>query len=115
MRTIFDHIENVKGKPHHVRKRVAMSGAMIGTAVIAFVWLGTSLSTGAFAIQGSTFADSVAQGSPVVVDSDTRNQNIAGAAAALKADASGPARVEIVTVATSTGVVKKSERTTIPF
>ncbi len=112
MKTIFQHIEHVRGKPHHIRKRVAFATAAGVTAVIAFVWLAGSLTTGAFAIQGSTFADSTGQGATVTAAGNT--SGLAGAAAALpSADANAPAHIEIVDVASATPA--KPEQTTIPF
>ena len=116
MRTVFDHIENVKGKPHHVRKRVVYGIATVGTAVVAIIWLGVSLSTNSFALKPSSFADSVEQAQGVVATAPTNPDNVAAAAAAVPAvsAASGPSRIEIV-AATSTPVEPKSEPTTIPF
>jgi hypothetical protein len=114
MRTVFEHIDHIKTKPHHIRKKVAFGAAGAVTGLVAFVWLGTSLATGAFAIQGSNFADSTGQDTPVETITEDPNDNLAGAAAALPHDNSGPARIEIVNVAT-TSASKEPERTTIPF
>ncbi|MFZ3043892.1 MAG: hypothetical protein WA058_02160 [Minisyncoccia bacterium] len=116
MKTIFDHIEHVKGKPHHIRKRVAFAAAACGTALIGLVWLTTSLSTGAFAIRDTSFADSTGQGVVVTTSSDTSASQLAGAGAAsiFGTDASVPAHIEIVDVASSTPK-KQAEQTTIPF
>ncbi len=112
MRNIFDHIEHIKTKPHHVRKRVAFSLAGTGAGLIAFVWLGSSLSTGAFALRSPAFTGTVT-GSVITVNQDG-TRSIAGAAAALSEISSKP-HIEIVNIATSTAVIHKSEATTIPF
>lgn len=114
MKTIFDHIEHVKGKPHHVRKQVAFAVAGGGTAFIALVWLVGGIALGTFAIQGSSFADAT-EGAPVIVTGDTRtNESFAGAAAALP-PAQAPTRIEIVDTTPLTSAKNQAERTTIPF
>ncbi|OGG48522.1 hypothetical protein A2678_03440 [Candidatus Kaiserbacteria bacterium RIFCSPHIGHO2_01_FULL_53_31] len=119
MKTLFDHLENIKGKPRHVRKRIAFGSAIGGTSLVALVWLVASLSAGAFAIQGSSFATSAGQGSLQVAGASNMNsgadKNLAGAAAALTNDSSLPARIEIVNVASSSPVQGESERTILPF
>ncbi|MBU6388685.1 hypothetical protein KGQ72_02345 [Patescibacteria group bacterium] len=110
MKNIFEHIEHIKGKPHHIRKRVAFSIAAGVSGLIAFIWLAGSLSTGAFAITGSSFGGT----SPAVTaDTANGNENLAGAAAALE-NPSAPAHIEIIDAASSTRPVKQ-EQTVIPF
>jgi len=113
MKTIFEHIEHVKEKPHHIRKRIAFTATAVSAAIIAFVWLVGNISTGAFAIQGSTFADSAGQGTITTGTGET-DQNIAGAAAALQ-DNNAPAHIEIVDTSSSTRREKQAEQTIIPF
>jgi hypothetical protein len=117
MKTISDHIQHVKGKPHHVRRRVAFSAAMTGTALVALVWLVGSLGTGSFALKETSFADS-SQGTGVVVagGDGSSAEGLAGVGAAVASDnTNAPARIEIVNVATSTSSGMKAEQTTIPF
>ena len=117
MKTIFDHIEYAKGKPHHIRKRIAFGIAGGVTAIIALMWFIGSLSLGAFAIKGSTFADSTGQQSVVVASGDENNSadnGIAGVASAIP-NASEPARIEIIDTATSSSAGNTAEQTTIPF
>ncbi len=114
MKNIFDHIERVKGKPHHIRKRIAFTAAATGTAVVALVWLVGSFSLGAFAIKENSFADSTGQESVVATEGDNGSPNLAGAAAALPS-ANAPARIEIIDAVSSTSGQKKTERTIIPF
>ncbi len=117
MKTIFDHLERVKGQPHRVRKQIAFSAAAIGTAVIALIWLVGSLGTGAFALKATSFADSTGgEGTLTVSSGDNSSQGLAGAAAApALGSASAPARIQIVDTASSTSAGKKAEPTTIPF
>jgi len=116
MKTIFEHVEHIKGKPHHIRKRVAFGAAAFGSVFIGLVWLTTSIGTGAFAIRDSSFADSVGQSGAVTAGSDTSGSQLAGAGAAaiFSNDASAPAHIEIVD-ATSSAPKKQAEQTTIPF
>jgi hypothetical protein len=115
MKTIFEHIEHVKGKPHHIRKRIAFASAAVGAAVIALVWLVGSFSLGLFAIQGSSFADSTGQSPVVTTNSNEENSGLAGAAAALPQSANTPAHIEIIDASPTTSGQKKAEQTTIPF
>jgi len=119
MKTIFEHIEHVKGKPHHIRKKVAFTAAIVVTALIALVWFVGSLSLGAFALEGSSFADATEQGSFTVesgseagLPSKAGLPATAGVAAALEGE-DAPARIEIVD--TAPPKQKKAEPTTIPF
>jgi len=114
MKTIFDHIENARSKPHHVRKRIAFGVSAGATALIALVWLIGSISTGAFAIKGSNFADSTGQSQIVTTSAGNTQNNIAGAAAALPS-ANTPAHIEIIDSASSTSAKHAAEQTTIPF
>jgi hypothetical protein len=118
MKTVFEHIKHVKGKPHHIRKRIAFTVAVSVTAFVALVWLVGSFSFGAFAIAGTSFADSAGQGSVVATGNDNGSQNLAGAAAGISgalSSTSGPARIEIIDAASTTAGQKKAEQTVIPF
>lgn len=113
MKNIFDHIEQVKGKPHHVRKRIAFTIATLGSALVAFVWLAGSFATNAFVIQGSSFAMSTGQEGTVATTSASGDQLAGVGAAAILKDAYAPAHIEIVD--TTPPVKKQSEQTTLPF
>ena len=117
MKNIFDHIEHIKGKPHHVRKQVAVATAAFGSALVALVWFVGSYASGTFAIQGSNFALSTGQENTVVKVSDTgESQNLAGvgAAAALQG-ANTSAHIEIVDTNAATSSAAQAEQTTLPF
>ena len=115
MKTIFEHIEHVKGKPHHIRKRVAFGAAGACTAVVALIWLVGSLGTGAFALKDTSFAQSTS-GVTNVTDSGANDEQLAGVgAASVVGKKSAPARIEIIDASPSTSSVKKIEQTTIPF
>lgn len=114
MKTIFDHIDHVKGKPHHVRKRVAFTAAACGSGLVALVWFVGSVSFGAFAIKPNSFADSTGREPVIMVDRTGVRENLAGAGAALPS-ADAPAHIEIVDTTSSTSMKKQAEQTTIPF
>jgi len=120
MKTIFEHIETAKGKPHHIRKRIVFTAAGVGTALVALIWFAGTVSSNAFAIQGSNFADSTGQESVITTSPDSGSQKgLAGAAAALqdsRPPAGGaPAHIEIVDTSPATSTKKQAEQTTIPF
>ncbi|MFA6519899.1 MAG: hypothetical protein WCT41_03725 [Candidatus Paceibacterota bacterium] len=114
MKTIFEHINHVKARPHHIRKQVAFASAAVGTILIALVWLVGSATTGAFSIKGDSFATSAEQESTVTTGSNASGLAGVGAAAALP-DAKAPARIEIIDATPAAGAQKQAEQTTIPF
>ncbi len=117
MKTIFEHIEHTKKKPHHIRKRIAFVGAAGVSAFIAFVWFAGSLAMGSFAVKGTSFADAGTQGNIENTSGVNDSSNLAGAAAALQGSKNEDtaAHIEIVDNASSTRPARKAEQTTIPF
>ena len=116
MKTIADHIEYIKGKPHHVRKQVTFTLAAIGSGLIGFIWLVGNLATGSFAIQGSDFAMSLNQGNTVATTTSAVAQGLAGVnAAAILQKENTPAHIEIVDSVVAVPEKKQIEQTTIPF
>lgn len=107
MTSFIVRLEEVRGRSHEARKRLAIGGAVLGAGLIGFVWLTASLATGAFALGNNKPAEA-----PAVAATDP-SLNLAGAAGALP-EAQAPAHIEIVDTSVS---AKKSspERTTIPF
>jgi hypothetical protein len=116
MKNIFEHIEYIKGKPHHIRKKVAFAIAAAVSTFVALVWIGISLATGAFAIQGSNFAMSADQSNTIATTSNSSDQGLAGvgAASALQ-DASAPAHIEIIDTSVPVSKKNQSDQTVIPF
>lgn len=124
MKTFFEHVEHLRGKPHATRRQIALGGALGGAALIGVVWLAGTIYSGTFYIQGSSFAESTEQGTTLAA-TDTAapdNSNLLGAAsaAASAASAGGSApQIEIVSTATSSTLSKtsqpKAEQTVIPF
>lgn len=112
MKRILHHINKVKERPHHVRRRIAMTAAFSGTAVIALAWLAFMLGSGTFAIQGSSFADSQQASTGTSVSA---SQGLAGAAAAPVGRADTPARIEIIDARTAATSTRSAEATILPF
>jgi hypothetical protein len=112
MKTIFDHVEHLKGKPHHIRKQVAFGVAALASALIALIWLVGNYTTGTFAISGSSFAESTGQ-IVSVPKVDVEGNQLAGAAAAVQGS-DAPAHIEIVDTA-PVAPLKRVEQTTLPF
>lgn len=115
MKNLFEHIENAKGKPHHIKKQIVFGAAGVGAGLIALVWFVGNLSFGTFAIQGSNFADSGERPAADVAGTDASSAaGLAGAAAAIS-DPKAPAHIEIVDTSPATTSVKKAEPTILPF
>lgn len=117
MRTIVERIEDLRARPHQVRKQVALTSAGGIAVVIGLIWFGVSLGSGAYAIHGSNFAEATgAEASPNAAPSAPQTSQIAGAAAALDTADAGPAHIVIVDASSSSAAPSTSaEQTTIPF
>ncbi|MCX6786593.1 MAG: hypothetical protein NTU85_02115 [Candidatus Kaiserbacteria bacterium] len=116
MKTLFEHIEYAKGKPHHIRKRIAFTAAATGAGLVALVWLFGSLSSGVFALKGNSFAENASgvNESGSIVDTNSNSEGIAGVAAVLSSDQT-PAHIEIVDTSILTSSGKQAEEKIIPF
>lgn len=115
---IRGHIEYVKGRPRHIREKVAFAVAAACTALVALVWLASSLSAGTFAIKSSPMSGD-GSGMEAAPARESGTSGLAGAAAALpdggqKVEDTS-AHIEIVDVAPPAKEAKKSEQTIIPF
>ena len=115
MKTIFDHIEHVRGKPHHIRKQVTFASATVFTALIALVWFAGSLSVGTFAIHDNSFATATGGPEATIGVGTDGNQNLAGAASALTQPASAPAHIEIIDTTPPSAKKQQAEQTVLPF
>jgi hypothetical protein len=122
MMPLTRHIEDVRQRPEHIRRQIALGVAALITAIIALIWLGTSVATGAFALKGSSFADATS-GAPTkqFAASTGGFGNLVGAASAVFTGGvkGGEAHIEIVdTGKSSTLDTKKAaaaEPTILPF
>ncbi len=119
MRALFTHIDRIKQKPHDVRRQIALALAFGLTAFVAAVWFVAVVSTGTFAIQGASFADSTKSGAELVASPAASESSLLGAASAAFGYDQGPARIEIVSSETSSTMSDKNEpqaeQTVIPF
>ncbi|HVM59187.1 MAG TPA: hypothetical protein VMT80_02575 [Candidatus Paceibacterota bacterium] len=112
--TLSDRINDIKGRPHHEKKRVVFGVATLCTAFVAVIWLGASLATNSFAVTLPAPAASGVEAAP----RGAAAAQYAGAAAALTPpsahqQASG---IEIISTATSSTLSKgRSGQTIIPF
>jgi hypothetical protein len=114
MKSITHHINTVRSQPHHIRKRVAFGSAFVLTALIGLIWVGTSLSSGAFAVHGSSFAQATGSEKSAIAATGSSNAGLAASAAALGASAAAPVGIQIVD-APKPSVATTTEATIIPF
>jgi hypothetical protein len=120
MKTLFEHIEYVQGKPRHVRERIAFGAAAGGTALIALVWFAGTLASGTLAIHASSFAAAAGQGQIVATGNANQNNStgvaaVAAASGGSAGNASAPAHIEIINAPSATSSAAQTDRTTIPF
>lgn len=115
MKTVSQHIEHIKSKPHHIRKRVAFGAAAIGTAVIALAWLSVSIGTGAFALKDTSFAQNAENRADSAISKGSDEQFAGVGAASVLKEAGEPARIEIIDASPSKPSGNKAEQTLIPF
>lgn len=115
MKSLFHHVETVRAKPHHVRRRIAFGVSGGITSLIAVVWFTGSFASGAFTIPQSAYGNTPTTDAVTVVQHAGADiSGIAGAAAALPAARSNaPAHIEIVSAPAATSTAK--EQTVIPF
>lgn len=114
MTSVLEYIEQLRERPHHERKRIAV-GTSLGISIfIAIVWLGISLSTGAFQVQGTSFAAATGEASATIVagENTSNSANLAGAAAATAGYSSAPS---IQVVDSPSAPAAQPEKTVIPF
>ncbi|MCX6787634.1 MAG: hypothetical protein NT108_00525 [Candidatus Kaiserbacteria bacterium] len=118
MKPILDYLinrfEHAKGQPHHIRKQIAFGVSSGIAALIAIVWLVSSVESGTFALKNPTPEDGSGDGSMFVAGMGGGSQNLAGAAAALTNE-SAPAHIEIIDTTPAPVKVKPVEQTTVPF
>lgn len=113
--TFSDRINDIKARPHHEKKRVVYGIATLCTALVAVIWLGTSLATNSFAV---TLPTPAANGIEAAPQGANRGAQYAGAAAALAPSSAGrqASGIEIISTATSSTLSRgKSGQTIIPF
>lgn len=119
MKSLAHHINHIKSKPHHVRRRIAFGVAGALAVFIGVVWIAGSLSLGTFAVNGSSFAQSTGAEVPVPQAGQSSQQAaLAGAAAALQQTETA-SHIEIVNPQSPTATTASSSdtagQTIIPF
>jgi len=114
MKTIFEHIQYAKGKPHNIRKQITFAVAAIGTALVTAIWFFSTLSSGTFALKGNTFSGSIGEESKAETGASSDSKGVAGAAAAFLPE-QAPARIEIIDLSTPKNSDRQSEQTILPF
>ncbi len=107
---MFEYIESLKGKPAHVRERIAFGAAGGVTAVVAVGWLAVTATSGTFALN----VDSQAPGDIDAAFAETRSSfdSLLGAVGAFQ---SGETEGEIIVETKATTSLDKGEPTSIPF
>ena len=114
MKSLLDHVEHLKKKPHHIRRKVAVAVAGGISGGIALIWLVASLASGSFAVPNTSFADLYTQRPTVATTSPGDTSGLAGAAASVDAQ-KAPAPIEIVDTSSNASSSDTPEQTTIPF
>jgi hypothetical protein len=115
MKPLSHHLHTVRQQPPHVRKQVTFTLAAGATALIALVWLVASLSTGAWRIEGASFATQSAQ-QPAATGAGAGSAALLGGAAAALTASSSASRLEVVGNAHETPPAPPAaEPTVVPF
>lgn len=117
MKGIRHHVEKVRAKPHHVRKRVTLVAAGAIAGLIGAGWFGGSLAVGAFELHPTSFEQALAPQQPSFATTTTADSsNLAGAAAAFsQQQQSEPAHIVIISAPATTTAAATTTQTTIPF
>jgi hypothetical protein len=120
MMLLADHIENVRAQPEHIRRQIALTIAVVLTAIVALLWFGMSLASGAFALKSTSFAEATSgvEAQPASPSSGSVSRLFGAVGAAFGGAPSGPARVEVIQAKPDT--TRKSdasivESTVLPF
>lgn len=116
MKTLAHHIEHVRGRPPHVRKQITFALALGVTALIALLWLVISLETGAFYIQGTSFAD--AGNAAATTASAPSNTSLLGSAISAFSGTTTPAQLQVVNPTPTASAPQENPsqtQTVIPF
>ncbi|HEX2792407.1 MAG TPA: hypothetical protein VHO23_01685 [Candidatus Paceibacterota bacterium] len=96
-RTVTDHLEHLRAKPHHVRRQISFLAALVVTGLVTAGWLGAMATSGSFALDTTTLADGGAEGATLT---NARNDfsSLLGAAGAAIGATSSPREITVVDV-----------------
>lgn len=116
-------IQRMKAKPEHVRKRIAFGTSVGVTGLIAFMWVGTMATTGAFALNNKADGTAAAQpeAAPIALTGTNVKSNFSELMGAVGAVASGSSTKPALTIIdgnTSSSLDAKTTNpsaTVIPF
>lgn len=108
---MIDFIERLRAKPEHVRKHIAFFAASSITGLVALMWFGAFVSSGALSRSAPSQTNAV-----TAAFTEHEGASLLGAIGALTTREDGSIQV-VETTASSTAGSKEApeERTTIPF
>jgi hypothetical protein len=121
MSFIARRLDNIREKPHEVRRQVAFLASGVLTGVVAVGWLGLSLYTGAFALKGASVAQMTGEApAPADAGESAGAPGVAAAAEAVTTSTQAPG-LDVVGAgeadrsSTADPSSPKSGKTIIPF
>jgi hypothetical protein len=107
MATISEHLERVREKPHHERRRIAFVSSLLLTGLVAFGWMGALASSGTLAIADPD--GDVADMRDGLASTKSNFSGLLGAAGAAIGATSSPAAVVVVDGATFSTLDERQE------
>jgi hypothetical protein len=122
---MFEHLERLRNKPHHVRRNIALGSAGALTALLAVGWLTATIAGGSLALQPVPLDPTGATAAIASSVSDTSSSfsqllGAVGAATGISGSSTAP-QLQIVDGAQSSTLAAKvststaSSQTVIPF
>jgi hypothetical protein len=113
-----DHIERLRAKPEHIRKRIAIGTSVGVTAVVALVWLTTLVTSGTLALNLVSPGGNIAEGGSgnvqgAVAETQTNFSQLLGAVGAISSSSTDPNLIIVDQAPTTTPA--NSNPTVIPF
>ncbi len=117
---LADHIENLRAKPEHVRRRIALGASGGITGIVVVVWAVALATSGSFALTSGTLASGEPAPNIKNAFSETGSSfsNLLGAAGAALGATSTPPSLNIVETNTSSTLdtgAADTNATVIPF
>ena len=110
---MIEFIEQLRGKPHHIRHRIAVGTATGVASVITLAWIAVIVASHPFS--GAQFYANAPGSGAVAAVAETKSnfQNLLGAVGAVSSASSQPG-ITVVTTQSST-TVSTSTPTVLPF
>ena len=94
MAAVSEHLERLRAKPHHERRRIALGSSLAITALVAVGWVGGLASSPSLALKDREDGDLGMQGA--LTDTRGSFSELVGAAGAAFGATSTPAQVTVV-------------------